>query len=55
MEYLMKAFEGMLAFDKTPKDTSLIYRPPHIASYLCQYGTLAFKFARAKEDNLVDP
>jgi len=55
MEYLMKIFENMLDFDKTPKGTSLIYRPPHIASSLSQYGTLAFKFVRAKEDTLVDP
>jgi hypothetical protein len=55
IEYLMNAFQGMLAFDKMPPETSLTYRPPHLVSAIAQFGTIAFKFPRSNEDTLVTP
>lgn len=53
LEYMMKVFQHYVDFEQAPENTSLVYRAPHTVSPLAQYGSLALKFERAKEDTLV--
>lgn len=55
LEYIMKVFQHYVDFEEAPDGANVIYRPPHMVGPLAQYGSLALKFQRAKEDTLVTP
>ena len=53
--YLISMFKDKVFIGSTDKNLQLIFRPPHMASCLAQFATLALKFKRAEEDNLGEP